>query len=101
MPMTRADGAARCALRAIPKHRVDLADDPYRSLAGALIRAGGYAKSSKPFAEFLWADHLRGRIESATVEGDWSAAVAAAMKVAKDDDARALPGWCGANSAGL
>lgn len=91
----------RCALRAIPKHLVDLADDPFRSLAGALIRVGGYAKSSKPFAEFLWADHLRSRIERATVEGDWSTAVAAAMKVAKDDDARALPGWCGANPAGL
>lgn len=88
-------------LHAIPKHLGDLADDPYRSLAGALIRAGGCAKSSRPFAEFLWADHLRHRIDPAAVEKDWDAAVAQALRIARSDEARCLPGWCGANPAGL
>src|SRR5436305_4773273 len=30
-------------------------DDPYRSLAGEVRRAGGYAKEATPFSEFLWA----------------------------------------------
>jgi hypothetical protein len=29
----------------------DMADDPYRSLAALVRKAGGYTKSTKPFAE--------------------------------------------------
>ena len=47
-----AEGARR-ALSDIPKSLSDLADDPYRSLVGELIRAGGCAKSNAPFFEFL------------------------------------------------
>ncbi|MBV9753882.1 MAG: chromosome partitioning protein ParB, partial [Hyphomicrobiales bacterium] len=43
----------------IPKSVVGLLDDPFRSLAGELRRAGGYAKDTTPFSEFLWADFLR------------------------------------------
>lgn len=95
-----ADGR-RCELDDIPKHLGDLADDPYRSLAGALIREGGCAKTNRPFAEFLWADHLRRCIDRSTVDDHWAKAVGLAMRIAKDDEARALPGWCGENSAGL
>ncbi|MGR6330295.1 ParB-like protein [Sphingomonas sp. XXL09] len=91
----------RRRLRAIPKHLSDLADDPYRSLAGALIRAGGCAKTNRPFAEFLWADHLRRRIDPVDVRKDWDAAVDRALRIARSDEARCLPGWCGANPAGL
>ena len=38
----------------IPKRVSDLIDDPFRSLAGELRRAGGFAKDTTPFSEFLW-----------------------------------------------
>lgn len=44
----------RRSFDAIPTQVCDLADDPYRSLAGELRRAGGYAKDTAPFSEFLW-----------------------------------------------
>lgn len=34
----------------IPKRIRDLADDPFRSLAGAVRQAGGYAKETTPFS---------------------------------------------------
>ena len=43
----------RCKLSDIPRNLSALADDPFRSLVGELIRAGGCAKDSKPFFEFL------------------------------------------------
>ena len=43
----------------LPKSVADLKDDPFRSLAGELRRAGGFAKDTTPFSEFLWADFLR------------------------------------------
>jgi hypothetical protein len=36
----------------IPKSIADMADDPFRSLAGELRRAGGFAKDITPFSEF-------------------------------------------------
>ena len=38
----------------IPKSVEDLKDDPFRSLAGELRRAGAFAKDTTPFSEFLW-----------------------------------------------
>jgi hypothetical protein len=87
----------RCALSDIPKSLSDLTDDPYRSLAGELIRAGGCAKSSKPFSEFLWADFLRRRIKTQAVEEDFLKALSKAVELAKSHDAKSLPGWCGAS----
>jgi len=80
---------------AIPTAIDKLQDDPYRSLAGELRHAGGYAKDLAPFSEFLWADFLRGRIKPTTVETDFDAALARALKLAKSKDAAFLPGWCG------
>ena len=48
---------------AIPSTVSELLDDPFRSLAGELRRAGGYAKAPAPYSEFRWADFLRRRIE--------------------------------------
>ena len=48
----------------LPRHSksvTELVDDPFRSLAGELRRAGGFAKDTTPFSEFLWADFLRRR----------------------------------------
>ncbi len=79
----------------IPKAMADLADDPFRSLAGALRRAGGFAKDTTPFSEFLWADFLRRHIKGKHVEQDFSGALEEAMGFAKSKDAGYLPGWCG------
>jgi hypothetical protein len=34
-------------------------DDPYRSLAALVRKSGGYEKSTRPFSEFVWANHFR------------------------------------------
>ena len=85
----------RCKLTDIPKALSELQDDPFRSLAGELIRAGGCAKSSKPFSEFLWADFLRRRIEKQLMKDDFDAALVKALALAKSVEARSLPGWSG------
>jgi hypothetical protein len=79
----------------IPKAITGLKDDPFRSLAGELRRAGGFAKDTTPFSEFLWADFLRRKIKRKTVENDFGASLKQAMKFAKSDAAHYLPGWCG------
>ena len=86
---------ARRPFKEIPKAIADLADDPFRSLAGALRRAGGFAKDATPFSEFLWADFLRRHIDGRRVEDDFPASLAEAMALAKSKDAGYLPGWCG------
>jgi hypothetical protein len=79
----------------IPKSVTDLVDDPFRSLAGELRRAGGFAKDTTPFSEFLWADFLRRRMKRKAVETDFTRAVDKALELAKSTDAGYLPGWCG------
>lgn len=79
----------------LPKRIADMADDPYRSLAGALRRKGGFAKDTTPFAEFLWADFLRRRVKPARVAKHFDKALDDAMVLAKSGDADFLPGWCG------
>lgn len=86
----------RCGFEDIPSSISDLQDDPFRSLAGELRRAGGYAKDTTPFSEFIWADFLRRRIKRREVEKDFSSALEKALKHAKSEDANYLPGWCGA-----
>jgi hypothetical protein len=81
---------------AIPKGIDDLADDPFRSLAGELRRAGGFAKEITPFEEFIWADFLRRRVKRKLVTDDFAAALTKALELARDKDvADHLPGWCG------
>jgi len=89
-----AEGRRR-AYADVPKTVADLADDPFRSLAGELRRAGGFAKDTTPFSEFLWADFLRRRIKRALVEEDFAAAMEKALRLAKSPDSDYLPGWCG------
>ena len=88
-------GGERCAFKDLPKSIKDLKDDPYRSLAGELRRAGGFAKDTTPFSEFLWADFLRRRIARKVVEDHFSKAIEKALELAKSHDAIYLPGWCG------
>ncbi len=79
----------------LPRRVEDLADDPYRSLAGELRRAGGFAKDTTPFSEFLWADFLRRRIKRPRLQASFSAALERALQLARSEHANYLPGWCG------
>src|SRR3984957_11857977 len=79
----------------IPKSVTGLIDDPFRSLAGELRRAGGFAKDTTPFSEFIWADFLRRRMKRTAVERDFTRAIEKALQLAKSLDADYLPGWCG------
>lgn len=79
----------------IPRSIADMVDDPFRSLAGELRRAGGFAKDTTPFSEFLWADFLRRRIKRKLVEHDFDRAVEKSLALARSKDADYLPGWCG------
>jgi len=79
----------------IPKSVAALKDDPFRSLAGELRRAGGFAKDTTPFSEFLWADFLRRKMSRKSVEADFSRSMEKALAFAKNKDAVYLPGWCG------
>lgn len=79
----------------LPKEVGAMKDDPYRSLAGELRRAGGYAKDDAPYSEFLWADFLRRRISRKLVENNFERSVAKALEAAAQQEASYLPGWCG------
>ena len=85
----------RCSFDAIPKRIPQLVDDSYRSLAGFLRGAGGYAKDTSPFAEFLWADYLRQHITLEQISKSMEIAVREALGLAKSPLARYLPGWSG------
>jgi hypothetical protein len=76
----------------------DLKDDPFRSLAGELRRAGGFAKDTTPFSEFLWADYLRRRLPRKTVDSDFEKALEKGLTLVKSHEAIYLPGWCGPSS---
>jgi hypothetical protein len=79
----------------IPKSVTELVDDPFRSLAGELRRAGGFAKDTTPFSEFLWADFLRRRVKAKLIVRDFDRALEKALELSKSKDADYLPGWCG------
>jgi hypothetical protein len=81
--------------RDIPKSVANLKDDPFRSLAGELRRAGGFAKDTTPFSEFLWADFLRRRLSRKMVEDNFAKAIEKGLALARSHDAIYLPGWCG------
>jgi hypothetical protein len=89
------DKGRRRSYEDIPKSITAMVDDPFRSLAGELRRAGGFAKDTAPFSEFLWADFLRRRLKRKAVEQDFERAVEKALELAKSLDADYLPGWCG------
>jgi hypothetical protein len=83
--------------RDLPGHVKALADDPYRSLAGEVRRAGGYAKMPTPYTEFHWADFFRDRFKRSELEGGaaFAAALKSAIALARSQDAAYLPGFAG------
>jgi hypothetical protein len=73
----------------------DLKDDPFRSLAGELRRAGGFAKDTTPFSEFLWADFLRRRLSRKMVEDNFAKAIEKGLALSRGHDAIYLPAGAG------
>jgi hypothetical protein len=84
---------------ALPNKLTGLVDDPYRSLAGDLRHAGGFAKDATPFSEFLWADFLRDKIAPERVQKRYTKALDEALKLSRTQQARYLPGWTGASAS--
>lgn len=82
----------RIAFRDLPRRILEMADDPYRSLAGELRRAGGYLKTSILFAEFRWANWLRKLIPLDIVTKDPVFALRLALRYAGGPKAAELPG---------
>ncbi len=89
-----ADGR-RLAYEQLPTSMSDLEEDPYRSLASALRRIGGFDKVKVPYSEFAWADFLRRRLDRRALERDFDGALQAALGLSGGEAARALPGWRG------
>jgi len=79
----------------MPKDVGALADDPYRSLAGAVRRNGGFAKTATPYSEFLWADFFRGKISAKQIDRKFALAVEKATALARSHVAAYLPGFAG------
>lgn len=90
----------RRGFSAIPADVSQLRDDPYRSLAGFVRKAGGYAKDAAPYAEFLWADYFRPLVADKALQPSAcevmpQAAIDKAVALARLPSARCLPGWTG------
>lgn len=85
----------RRAFKDMPKSFENLKDDPYRSLAGEVRDAGGFAKSDAPFLDFLWANHLRASIPRKTLENAPKEALSEALTLARSNKSAHLPGWPG------
>ncbi|OYY71726.1 ParB-like protein [Sphingomonas sp. 28-63-12] len=79
----------------LPRKLSKMTDDPYRSLAGEVRRAGGYAKSLTPYSEFLWADFFRHHIAEKLVLDAFEKSIDRALKLAHGKSTAHLPGWCG------
>ncbi len=85
----------RRAYRDLPLRLDELKDDPYRSLAGLVRDAGGYAKNEAPFVEFLWAEFFRPRVPARLINKQPGLATRKGLKLAHAREASYLPGWSG------
>lgn len=81
---------------ALPKRFGDLADDPYRALAGYAQEAGYYGRSDVYYAEFYWARYFGTRMGWQPVDRlNLLHALQAAERLACLPDAQHLPGYAG------
>lgn len=71
----------------MPRSLREMIDDPYRSLAAQVRRAGGYQKDSIPFAEFKWAEYFRRRLSLEALNGFPELALQCARKLARNGTA--------------
>lgn len=81
----------------IPKHLSGLKDDPYRSLAGFVRKAGGYQKVPKAYLEFQWANFFRPLIpkEHLITHEGMKKSVVQAIDIAQSEQAKHMLGWTG------
>ncbi len=77
----------------LPTSIAALEDDPYRSLAGAVRDRGGFRKTDVPFTEFEWACFFRSKIEIGKSKADFEKALEKALKLARTEEAKDLPGF--------
>lgn len=78
----------------LPKDIRGLADDPYRSIAWFVRKAGGFDNSEKNFAEFQWANFFRAH-ELLDEDGPagFEKALLRAVELAQSPAAKKLPGY--------
>ena len=86
--------------RDMPRRLSQLENDPFRSLAGLVRNAGGFAKDQAPFVEFLWADFFRSRVAARLIIREPRRATREGVRLARSGDARYLPGWSGKPARG-
>ncbi|WP_420473354.1 ParB-like protein [Noviherbaspirillum sp. ST9] len=81
---------------ALPRRLVDMADDPYRALAGYAQDAGYYRKTDAYFMEFHWARYFGDRMGWRPIDRlNLLEAMQAAEVLACQPEARDLPGYPG------
>jgi hypothetical protein len=81
---------------ALPQRIADLADDPYRALAGYAEDAGYFHKTDAYFMEFHWARYFGARMGWQPVDRmNLLAALQSAEKLACQPEAKDLPGYAG------
>lgn len=81
---------------ALPKQLRELADDPYRSLAGYAQDAGYYRKTDAYFMEFHWARYFGSRMEWKRIDRmNLLDALQSAEALACQPEASELPGYPG------
>jgi hypothetical protein len=86
----------------LPKTLMELPDDPYRTLAWMVRKSGGFCRQlmdHKEFAEFLWADWMRGRPElpPEQIMSSPTKMLPTALALAKSSAAAGLQGYVGEN----
>ena len=81
---------------ALPKRIADMADDPYRTLAGYAEDAGYYKKTDAYFMEFEWARYFGSRMGWRPIDRmNLLSALQSAEKLACRQEAKDLPGYPG------
>ena len=77
----------------LPKKVSQMKDDPYRSLAGFVRKAGGYTKNPTPFSEFKWAEFFRHKIVFENTKKGLEKVLPEAIQLAESPAAKKLPGF--------
>jgi hypothetical protein len=78
----------------LPRDIRGVADDPYRSLAWFVRKAGAFKNSDKNFAEFKWANFFRSKkLLARNGLADFPKAMEKAAALAQSSQAKTLPGY--------
>lgn len=78
----------------LPRDIRGLADDPYRSLAWFVRKAGAFKNSDRNFAEFQWANFFRSKkLLNRGGMAKFPSALKKAVELAQSNEAKGLPGF--------